>query len=177
MKPQVEEDEFSAFRNENVVSVEQKIVYFINGLFVSLIPVYLFHSIYSLTLESYIIVYASVTLFSALVLSFAYNNIYRLKKLKLSTTRDHLLSASKTKVQSGYDKKKVLAAKKESQALVTSHEAIAMSIMYNNALFIVSTLVFSFVIFKSVPLVYNFIASVAMASGVTAFLSTGSKQH
>eukprot|EP01133_Synstelium_polycarpum_P001132 gene1132-1294_t len=171
------DDEFAAFRNESNVSAEQRIVYFINALIVSMVPIYLFHSIFFMSLESYAIVYGAVTLFASIVLTFAYNNIYRVKRLKLSAVRDHTLSMSKSKGGQGFDKKAVFAAKKERQSVVTSHEAIALSIMYNNAIFLVSVLVFSFVIFKNVALVYNYIVSVSLAAGVTTFLSTGSKHN
>ncbi|KAF2073567.1 hypothetical protein CYY_005116 [Polysphondylium violaceum] len=168
------DDEFSAFRNENIVSNEQRVVYFINSFIAALVPVYLYHAIFSMSFDSYMIVYGSVTLFAAIVLTFAYNNVYRVKRLKLSATREHML-IPKTKQTNGLDRKKVLAAKRESQAVVTSHEATALSIMYNNAVFLVSMLAFSFIIFKNVPLVYNYIVSVSLAAGFTTFLSTSSK--
>ncbi|EGC29051.1 hypothetical protein DICPUDRAFT_11664, partial [Dictyostelium purpureum] len=166
-----EVDEFSAYRSENVVSTEQRILYFIMGSLVSLVPVYLYHAIFYLSFEENMIVYGSVTLFSAIVLTFAYNNIYRMKKLKLSSAREH--NVPKTGKVSG-DKKKVAAAQKELQSVHTSNEAIAASVMYNNAVFLISFLVFSFIIFKNVGLVYNYITSVSLASGLTTFLSTGS---
>ncbi|EFA82884.1 translocon-associated protein TRAP gamma subunit [Heterostelium album PN500] len=170
------DDEFAAFRNESNVSTEQRVVYFINALIVSMVPIYLYHAIFFMSFDTYVIVYGSVTLFAAIVLTFAYNNIYRIKRLKLSAARDHTITMSKGN-KSVVDKKAVYAAKKERQSVVTSHEAIALSIMHNNAIFLISTLVFSFVIFKNVPLVYNYITSVSLAAGVTTFLSTGSKHN
>ncbi|KAN0023026.1 hypothetical protein ACTFIU_009109 [Dictyostelium citrinum] len=168
----VEVDEFSAFRHENDVSIEQRIVYFINSLIVALVPVYLYHAIFFMSIDDHMIIYGSVTLFAAIVLTFAYNNIYRMKRLKLSASREHISIASKNK---GGDKKKIAAAQKEVQALVTSHEAIAASIMYNNAVFLICVSIFSFIIFKNVPLVYNYIISISLGAGLTSFLSTSSK--
>eukprot|EP01132_Coremiostelium_polycephalum_P005625 gene5625-7000_t len=165
------EDEFEPYRNEYTVSNDQRALYFINALIVSLVPVYLYHAIFFMTFETYIIVYASVTLFSAIVLTFAYNNIYRIKRLKLAATREHSLTKAKTASKT----KQQLMAKKEVQSVVTSREAVAHSIMYNNAIFLVSVLAFSYLIFKNLPLVYNYITSVSMAAGLTAFLSTGTK--
>ncbi|GAM18311.1 hypothetical protein SAMD00019534_014860 [Acytostelium subglobosum LB1] len=171
------DDELAAFRNESLVSTEQRVVYFINALIVAAVPIYLYHAIFFMSLDAFFVVYASVTLFAAIVLTFAYNNIYRIKRLKLSAARDHTITMSKGGKSGNTDKKAVYSAKKERQSVVTSHEAIAQSIMYNNALFLASTLLFSFVIFKNVPLVYNYITSVSLAAGVTTFLSTGSKHN
>ncbi|EGG15756.1 vacuolar sorting protein 35 [Cavenderia fasciculata] len=130
------EQQYAAFQSESAVSSEQRVLYFINALIVSLVPVYLYHAIFFLSFEQYFIVYGAVTLFSAIVLTFAYNNIFRMKRLKLSAQRDHIITLNKTKAQTT-DKKAIFTAKKEAQSLVTSHEAIAQSIMYNNALYLI----------------------------------------
>jgi len=54
-------------------------------------------------------------------------------------------------VRSGQDKKDVFAKKKQSQAKVTQRETMAFSILYNNALFLLSVVVLGFFVFKSAP--------------------------
>ena len=78
------------------------------------------------------------------------------------------------------DDKKISRKEKDERILwkkneVAEYEATTFSIFYNNALFLAILILLSFYILRGQSATFNYIASMGLASGLIALLSTGTK--
>jgi len=141
---------------------EQRLLYIATALLTTLIPIYLYQTIYDMDLETYAAIFGVVTVFSALIISFAYHNVTYWLKTRLLKERDVLLT------------KKKVGAKKEQLEVNTVREAMAFAILYNNLFFLLATVSLSFFVFSSTSAPYNYILSVSTAAAFLTFISTTS---
>ncbi|KAL6054417.1 SWI/SNF and RSC complex subunit Ssr3 [Balamuthia mandrillaris] len=173
IKAKKEEDPFSEFKTDRRPSPGQLFVYLPSAIAVTLIPLYLYHSIFGMDLQSYAPLFAVVTALSTLFVTIAYHNISFWLKTRLSTQRDKILTKGSV-TDKVSDKKVALENKKQSQAAVTRTESMAFSILYNNALFLFSVLVLAFIVFKNASAPYNYVFSIALSAGLLSFTSSAS---
>ena len=78
------------------------------------------------------------------------------------------------------DDKKISRKEKDERILwkkneVAEYEATTFSIFYNNALFLAILILLSFYILRGQSPTINYVASMGLASGLIALLSTGTK--
>ncbi|ELR17861.1 Transloconassociated protein subunit gamma, putative [Acanthamoeba castellanii str. Neff] len=161
-------DIFSQFQEDHRPTSEQLAIYFPSALALTLIPLYLFYSIFGLELYTYLPLFGVVSVGSALILTLAYHNIAHWLKTRLVSHREGLVP------KSGKDKKDVLAKKKQEQIQVTQRESIAFSILYNNALFLFGVIVLGFFVFKSASAPFNYVLSVSLSAAALSFFSASS---
>merc|ERR1711962_1246730 len=121
-----------------------------------------------------------VILASTWLVSFAYRNTKYLLKHKIAVKRE----AAVTKEMNAKlaDDKKISRKEKDERILwkkneVAEYESTTFSIFYNNVLFLAALIVCSFFVFPSQTPALNYIASIGLASGLVALLSTGTGNY
>jgi hypothetical protein len=127
----------------------------------------MFNSIFGLDLfeDNHLIVAIVVCVFSAMIITFAYHNVALTEKATLLQKR-HVSSG--IKVPAGTDRR-TFADNLRAQLLAnTTAEATAFAVLFNNILFLLAVLVFSFYVFVSASTVTNFVVSVSLAASLAS---------
>eukprot|EP01098_Paradermamoeba_levis_P016015 TRINITY_DN841_c0_g1_i1.p2 TRINITY_DN841_c0_g1~~TRINITY_DN841_c0_g1_i1.p2 ORF type:complete len:169 (-),score=71.76 TRINITY_DN841_c0_g1_i1:30-536(-) len=149
---------------------EQKAVYFGSAFLVTLVPLYLYLSIFEMALLSNLLIFTLVTVFSSLIMTYAYHNVAFALKSRLDRDREEVLNNFLRQKKDQGEKKKL----QEAQHAVTLKESIAFSILFNNVLFLLLVVVLGFFIFGSASATYNYIVTVSISSAALTFISTAS---
>eukprot|EP01097_Dermamoeba_algensis_P005935 TRINITY_DN3731_c0_g1_i1.p1 TRINITY_DN3731_c0_g1~~TRINITY_DN3731_c0_g1_i1.p1 ORF type:complete len:198 (-),score=70.09 TRINITY_DN3731_c0_g1_i1:44-571(-) len=161
----------SLFKKEDPrPTAEQRAVYFGSAFLVTLVPLYLFISIFDLSFSGNFVVLFVVTVFSALIMTFAYHNVAHTLKQRLQQDREASLSnaykGGKNKADSQEDRKRAL----QLQLALTAKESVSFSILYNNVLFLLLVLVFGFFVMGNATPASNYVLTVTLsAASLTLF--------
>jgi len=154
----------------------ERIRYLVVAILTVSVPIYLYLTIFDLPLEGQnLAIYGIVSLLSAFILHFSYhNNAFALKNKLVVQRESSLTSASVAdEAQStGANKKDLLKKKKDEVIAISSTEAQAYSILSNNVLFLLTTIVLAFFVFGSIDSKINYILSVSLAAGLVSFVSS-----
>merc|ERR1711983_668468 len=157
-------------------STKSSALFYGNAFIVSAIPVWLYWRVHSIDIASYAILFAIGTLVSTWLLAFAYKNTKHLLKHKVAVKREAAVTKEMNKKLA--DDKKISKKEKDERILwkkneVAEYESTTFSIFYNNVLFIAGLILCSFVFFSGQAPAVNYMASMGVASGLVALLSTG----
>merc|ERR1711963_1232016 len=170
------EDELLLADFSRGVSAKSSALFYGNSLIVSSIPVWLYWRVHNLDPASSAHLLAIAIIVSTYLLAFAYKNTKYLLKHKIAVKRE----AAVTKEMNAKlnDDKKISRKEKDERILwkrneVAEYESTTFSIFYNNVLFLACLIVCSFMVFSGQTPAVNYIASMGLASGVVALLSTG----
>eukprot|EP01127_Copromyxa_protea_P005698 TRINITY_DN15564_c0_g1_i1.p1 TRINITY_DN15564_c0_g1~~TRINITY_DN15564_c0_g1_i1.p1 ORF type:complete len:180 (-),score=45.09 TRINITY_DN15564_c0_g1_i1:25-564(-) len=162
----------------NEVSPTDKMLYIVNGVIVSLCPIYIYTSIFHLSFKELWYVFLLVAIVCGGLLSKAYETVAISTFNAISRTRgllaadlDVLTDSSSNKNQKQKQAKAALVAERRD---LTHQEALSFSVLYNNAMFLALVVLFAFYLFKAVPGTFNFILSNGLAAAVV-MLSSSSK--
>ena len=120
-----------------VDNTNQVPLFFGMALFLSCLPVYLYVNVYNLTIEEFGIVYLPVTVLSSFLLTLSYRTVSNTTFAQLS--RSHKAAAANHK-KIGLSRGELSAVQEQ----ITSREAMAWSLIFNNTVFILSFLFFAF---------------------------------
>merc|ERR1711953_701620 len=170
------EDELLLADFSRGVSAKSSALFYGNSLIVSSIPVWLYWRVHNLDPAASALILGVAIVVSTWLLAYAYKNTKYLLKHKIAVKRE----AAVTKEMNAKlnDDKKISRKEKDERILwkkneVAEYESTTFSIFYNNVLFL-SVLIFaSFMLFSGQTPAINYIASMGLASGVVALLSTG----
>jgi len=159
-----------SFVRSKETSTYDKLLYLVNGVVVSLCPIYIYTTVFNLPFRDTWMVYLLIVALSGGFLSKAYEGVALTVHTSISRNRKlgHDLDFTGSAKQS--KKAKVAAEQRE----VTHQEALSFAIFYNNALYLALVLLFGFYIFKALPGVVNFVLSNGV-SAVLVFFSSSSK--
>eukprot|EP01116_Phalansterium_solitarium_P012237 TRINITY_DN28339_c0_g1_i1.p1 TRINITY_DN28339_c0_g1~~TRINITY_DN28339_c0_g1_i1.p1 ORF type:complete len:187 (+),score=24.13 TRINITY_DN28339_c0_g1_i1:201-761(+) len=156
-------------------STQRSIVFGLNALATSAVPVYLYTAVFGVGLQEQGIVFAVVTLLSAYVLNLAYQNSANSSTDKLihqrqdTITRQSVDSEARAKA---IKHDEVIKRKRAEIASSTTTEVAAFAIVYNNVLFLLAATTLGFYVFGNVPTPFGYILSVLLAVALTSFNST-----
>ncbi|KAK6175554.1 translocon-associated protein subunit gamma [Patella vulgata] len=160
------------------VSTKSSALFYGNALIVSAIPIWLFWRIHQMDLWQSAILFVVFSLVSTYLVAYAYKNVkfvlkhYIAQKREEGITKEMMSKLSEDKEMTKKEKdERVLWKKNE----VADYEATTFSIFYNNALYLVLLIVFSFYILKNFNPSVNYVLSVGSSAGLLALFSTSSK--
>merc|ERR1712029_978616 len=158
------------------VSAKSSALFYGNSIIVSSIPVWLYWRVHNLDPAASALILGVAIVVSTWLLAYAYKNTKYLLKHKIAVKRE----AAVTKEMNAKlnDDKKISRKEKDERILwkkneVAEYESTTFSIFYNNVLFLACLIVCSFMVFSGQTPAVNYIASMGLASGVVALLSTG----
>jgi Translocon-associated protein, gamma subunit (TRAP-gamma) len=144
-------------------SLNERIVFLLFGWFSAAVPVYLYQTVFEMSVEHFAIYYALVTLVGGVIIHFAYQNVsYRIRN-QLHSTRDFRVSGDAEQQEAKLGKIDALAVK----------EAAAYSILYNNVFFLLLTVLCGFVFFSNHAGPANYTLSVISSALALLFISGG----
>merc|ERR1711884_629684 len=163
------------------VSTKSSALFYGNAFIVSSIPIWLYWRIHAVDPASTAIILALVTIASTWLVSFAYRNTKHVLKHKVAVKREAAVTKDMNKELDSGDKK-ISRKEKDERILwkkneVAEYESTTFSIFYNNVLFIATLIVFSFFVFPASTPAVNYVASMGLASGLVALLSTGTGNY
>jgi len=147
-------------------SNDQFALYFFYAFLVSILPAYLYYSVYDLTLEEFGFFFILVTIGASILLTLAYRNVAR---VTIST-----LASQRKAGASGLSLKKLNLTREElekHQERSTEKEAELWSFALNNAIFSLLFLFFAFYVLRAIATPYNYTLSVAISAAATYQLS------
>ncbi|THD22038.1 Translocon-associated complex TRAP gamma subunit [Fasciola hepatica] len=169
------EDELLLEKYGRAVSKRSNHLIYGNAVLISLIPIWLFWRVHSLTLVSNAVLYTIVSVASALLMSYAYSSSKTPLMERIASRRTDAITKE---VNSVYGKDKKLSRKDRDDAIrertteVADYESTTFAIFYNNCLFLLILLVTSLVLSQFSPQL-NYFVSMLLAGGSAAFLSSG----
>merc|ERR1712018_352397 len=158
------------------VSAKSSALFYGNALIVSSIPVWLYWRVHNLDPAASAVVFAVAILVSTWLIAYAYKNTKYLLKHKVAVKREAAVTKEMNAKLS--EDKKISRKEKDERILwkkneVAEYDSTTFSIFYNNVLFIAALIFCSFLLFSGQTPAVNYIASMGLASGVVALLSTG----
>eukprot|EP01088_Endostelium_zonatum_P022571 TRINITY_DN9831_c0_g1_i1.p1 TRINITY_DN9831_c0_g1~~TRINITY_DN9831_c0_g1_i1.p1 ORF type:complete len:176 (+),score=42.30 TRINITY_DN9831_c0_g1_i1:107-634(+) len=140
---------------------EQIYTYVGAAFLLNLVPVYLFSSIFGVEIRENFLLFLVTAALNALIIAVGYHNIAYAVRSRLNARREALAPGS-----SGNEKKN------SNRSRATNNETLAFSILYNNALFLASTVFLAFFVFKNSAAPYNYVVSTtASATALSLFAS------
>ncbi|XP_002738005.1 translocon-associated protein subunit gamma-like [Saccoglossus kowalevskii] len=162
------------------VSTKSSALFYGNAFIVSAIPIWVFWRIHQMDLFQTGILFGLMTIISTWLVAFAYKNVKFVLKHKIALKREDAVSREVLKKLTDADNKKMSRKEKDERILwqkneVADYEATTFSIFYNNALYLFLIILASFFFLKSFNPTFNYVLSVAMAGGLLALFSTGTK--
>eukprot|EP01112_Ceratiomyxa_fruticulosa_P013844 TRINITY_DN3919_c0_g1_i2.p1 TRINITY_DN3919_c0_g1~~TRINITY_DN3919_c0_g1_i2.p1 ORF type:complete len:182 (+),score=38.75 TRINITY_DN3919_c0_g1_i2:398-943(+) len=167
-----DEDEFGGLLFDTKPTPQQNIVYAVNAFLVGAIPIYLYNTVWDLEFSTYFIAFIILTLGSAFGIFRSYISTTGIKGRMLASERSLVLSQSSVRVEGSKDTKNaVLSALRHQQSTVTTHEAIAFSIIVNNLVFLGIIIFSSGYLFRNYLPIVNYVTSISVASFLTYFSS------
>merc|ERR1712039_502653 len=160
------------------VSTKSSALFYGNAFIVSAIPVWLFWRVHSMEPVSSAPLFAAVTLVSTWLVAFAYRNTKHLLKHQVAVKREAAVTKEMSKQLN--DDKKIGRKEKDERILwkkneVAEYEATTFAIFYNNSLFLALVIIASFYLLNGTSAHVNYLLSIAVAAGLIALLSTGTK--
>merc|ERR1711884_806256 len=175
------EDEFLLQDFSRRVSAKSSALFYGNAFIVSSIPIWLYWRIHAVDPTATAIILAIVTIASTWLVAFAYRNTKHVLKHKVAVKREAAVTKDMNKELDSGDKK-ISRKEKDERILwkkneVAEYESTTFSIFYNNVLFIATLIVFSFFVFPASTPAVNYVASMGLASGLVALLSTGTGNY
>ncbi|CAK8698508.1 unnamed protein product [Clavelina lepadiformis] len=159
---------------------KSSLIFYMHAIFVSALPLWLFNRIHQMELTEHAILFAIGTLVSTYLVASAYkNNKFQLKH-KVAQKRSDGVAAEINSQMAENDSKKVSKKEKDERILwrkneVAEAESMQLAVVYSNSVFLILLILLSFFFFKSYSPMINYIISMIGASGITALLSTSSK--
>lgn len=120
--------------------------------------------------QEYIPIYSVVSIITAILLGISFHNIYRNVDFRLSADRADVITSnlvSGTKEQ----KKQLLTDLRKRTSSVTSNESLSLSIIYNSLFFLALFVLFGFLVFKTLPGIYNYPLSTILAASAVMLAS------
>merc|ERR1712232_207593 len=165
-----DDDIFREFNVDHRPTKEAMSVYFPAALLLAAVPLYLYHSIFSVDLFSNIFLFVVVTVFSAAIISLAYHNVAYWLKCRLNPQRASVITTAS--VKGATNKKEAMGYRRKKQSQVTDRESMAFSILYNNALFLLLVIILGNFFFGSISGPYNYVLSVSFAAAALSFASS-----
>jgi len=171
------EEELLLKESSRNVSTKSSALFYGNAAIISAIPIWLFWRIHSMEPLDFGVYYLIGTLVSTYLISFAYKNVKFVLKHKIAQKREEAISKE---ISVKLADKKYAKKDKDDKILwkvseVAEFEATTFSIFYNNSLFIMVLLLTSFMVFKNVTPLFNYMLSIGVSAGVIALFSTGTK--
>ncbi|CAL8103259.1 unnamed protein product [Calicophoron daubneyi] len=169
------EDELLLEKYSQAASKKSSNLIYGNAILISVIPIWLFSRVHDLPLISNAILYAIISVCSAFLMGYAYNSSKAPLMERVASRRSDAITRE-ISGQSAKDKK--ISKKERDDAVrdrtreVADYESTTYSIFYNNCVFLLILLVVSMVLQRFSGQASYFI-SMVLASGLTAFLSTG----
>jgi len=162
------------------VSAKSSALFYGNALIVSSIPVWLYWRVHNLDPAASAIIFAVAIIVSTWLLAYAYKNTKYLLKHKVAVKREAAVTKEMNAKLS--DDKKISRKEKDERILwkkneVAEYESTTFSIFYNNVLFLAVLIFCSFYVFAGHSPTVNYVASMAVGSGLIALLSTGTGNH
>jgi len=132
-------------------------IYLVIAFAITLVPLYLYHSIFGVEVQTHYLLFAVVSFGSALILSIAYHNVAYWLKVRL-------ISLDETSFTRGQ------RLKEDKEAAIT-RESVAFSVLYNNVLFLFLYVVMAFFLLKSASGPYNYVLSVSFTAALMSLFS------
>lgn len=174
------EDELLLADFSRGVSAKSSALFYGNSLIVSSIPVWLYWRVHNLDPAGSAVILGVAIVVSTWLLAYAYKNTKYLLKHKIAVKREAAVTKEMNAKLS--DDKKISRKEKDERILwkkneVAEYESTTFSIFYNNVLFLAGLIVCSFVLFSGQTPAVNYIASMGLASGLVALLSTGTGNY
>ncbi|XP_062505040.1 translocon-associated protein subunit gamma-like [Corticium candelabrum] len=150
-------------------------LYYGNAFFVSVIPIWLAWRVMQMDLITYSLLFICMPLLSTYGVAFAYRKVKESLRHKIAATRKRAIAKEmeaegKSQKSSKEERDDKIERRTNS---VSDKEATAFSIFYNNTLYLLIVLGFSFYILRSVNPAINYTISTACATFILALLSTG----
>tara|TARA_R110002050_G_scaffold294302_1_gene451957 strand:+ start:539 stop:1078 length:540 start_codon:yes stop_codon:yes gene_type:complete len=166
------DDEFlDSLYQSTQTSTTEHVIYYIQAIVVAAVPVYLYATVYDMSLDEFKILYGVVTLVATYLLGYSYKNTARNVRVELSQERDHLLT-NKVVLQEVGKKGKKEDLQKQQDA-VTAREAASYSLWTVSAYFLATVLFMSFFIFARATAPYNYALSVSASAALWSVVSMG----
>lgn len=151
-------DQFlSATTKTQQFTADQMAGYFLVAFIMTLVPAYLYHSVFDMTVADNGLIYLGLTIASAVMLTMAYRNVEQSTQKMLSGVR-------KSGKYSG-------AKSAEDTASLLYQESLAWSFFLNNALFVCLFLFNAFYVLRSIDTVWNYVLSMSISAAATLQLS------
>jgi len=171
------EEELLLKESSRNVSTKSSALFYGNAAIIAAIPIWLFWRIHSMEPMNFYVYFIIGTLAAAYFIAFAYKNVKFVLKHKIIQKREEAITKE---ITSKLADKKIAKKDKDEKILwkvseVAEFEATTFSIFYNNSLFLILLLITSFVIFKNVNPVFNYLLSMGASAGMLALFSTGTK--
>lgn len=171
------EEELLLKESSRNVSTKSSALFYGNAAIISAIPIWLFWRIHSMEPLDFAVYYLIGTLVTTYLVSFAYKNVKFVLKHKVAQKREEAISRE---ISAKLADKKYAKKDKDDKVLwkvseVAEFESTTFSIFYNNSLFLVLLLVTSFMVFKNVTPLFNYLLSMGVSAGILALFSTGTK--
>eukprot|EP00457_Paulinella_chromatophora_P018882 gb/GEZN01020338.1/.p1 GENE.gb/GEZN01020338.1/~~gb/GEZN01020338.1/.p1 ORF type:complete len:189 (-),score=34.60 gb/GEZN01020338.1/:81-647(-) len=165
------EKEFAAIKKQKEFTPDQATPYFLLALLVSSSPVFLFHTVYDLGVLSYGLVYAALTLVSAVLLTIAYNNV--------QSTQNDMLVQGRKRVSTGQTPNQFgMSSREEMDAMrvaVTHRESVFWSFFLNNLIYTSIFMFLAFYVFKAMDVELRYPIAVIVSAGSVWRLSMPSE--
>eukprot|EP01125_Pyxidicula_operculata_P013477 TRINITY_DN4476_c0_g1_i1.p1 TRINITY_DN4476_c0_g1~~TRINITY_DN4476_c0_g1_i1.p1 ORF type:complete len:180 (+),score=39.94 TRINITY_DN4476_c0_g1_i1:69-608(+) len=153
----------------------EQLLFGITGFLVSIVPIYLYTSIFNMPLKDYAIFYLALTVVSTGLMSYSYNKVAEQLRIKLSARNSEVSSrASKDKAANKNEKKKQEEQLKDQLNVLTRQEATAFSLLYNNLFFLLLVVFLAFYVLQNLPALQNYVMTIGVAGGLV-LLSSVSK--
>merc|ERR1712137_143115 len=135
-------------------------------------------NVFGIDIEEMYWLYASVSLFAAVVLSTAHNNVAYWLRSRLDGHREGTITHGKVAAANeGIKHKGKVETEKKTQKKHTRSESYSFAILYNNFFFLFVFFVVGFYFFPNFPPVYNYGFSVVGSALLVAFVSHQSVKH
>eukprot|EP01091_Cochliopodium_minus_P006013 TRINITY_DN15899_c0_g1_i1.p1 TRINITY_DN15899_c0_g1~~TRINITY_DN15899_c0_g1_i1.p1 ORF type:complete len:185 (+),score=37.92 TRINITY_DN15899_c0_g1_i1:36-590(+) len=153
---------------------QQRITYYVIALITSIVPIFLFSSIFGISLTSHAPTFGIVTIFTAAIITFAYHNGSYTIKSRIIDERVNSITVNTFKGEISTNKQAFLDEKRKELAVNTTNESIAFSILFNNLFFLSLLSIFAFFLLPSIGAtdIYNYVVSVSASSAIISLTST-----
>merc|ERR1711974_221607 len=161
-------------RSQHRPSMDRRIAYFTSALMATAVPIYLYYSIYNMNLIENAILFIVVSAATAGVITFAYHNVAFLLWTGLLASRVKNFTNAKVVKGAGENIKDARARTEDEQEGNTHSEAIAFSMLYNNAFFFFLVVMLGFYLPNSTSGPTNYVVTMILASGILSFTSAAS---
>ncbi|KAJ1478715.1 translocon-associated, gamma subunit [Baffinella frigidus] len=150
------------------------ILFVINAVALSAVPIYLFSAIFDLDIAENAPIYVGITLVSTLLVTLAVQNRCKRLRTRLIASRNvELGSTWLLKLKNAEDEKSKLKLKEGNKRISEINmEALSLSIAYNNAAFLFTIVLLIFFVLRTATPQMNYGASTCLAGFVSFLLSS-----
>eukprot|EP01129_Flabellula_baltica_P007269 TRINITY_DN2807_c0_g1_i1.p1 TRINITY_DN2807_c0_g1~~TRINITY_DN2807_c0_g1_i1.p1 ORF type:complete len:196 (-),score=43.58 TRINITY_DN2807_c0_g1_i1:33-569(-) len=150
-------------------SSNETVIYFVSGFFTSVVPIYLYTTLFNMSLKDYGPFFGVMSVVVTILLSMAYQNVTQSIALRL------VYGLSPAKVSKTLSKKDAKEKREELRAVqetTMQYKAVAFSLIYNNLFYLMLSVFFSFYLFRSFGGLQNYVVALGAAAGLVYFAST-----